>query len=254
MDLTFERGTADRPKGHALLYFLDSATRQEVWATYLIILPIEVEVSKYVPPFLMNQLGDAGPKGLSAFAFPPAPEKMHGKAHLEALAALRDDDILNGGAVNVADVAAAMYTVNDAIHKYADLYTGATEGVAASDQEADGAGSGMGVNEVLYGLMSDGDKLSELTKLVGRLRFAVEGAESGVVKETEDEIGVLARHLPEHHHIARLIKAAKGADQRSTRLAELYLQRSYYLIHQSFAKLGQLEKEIRDLESEDAPL
>jgi hypothetical protein len=253
MDLTFERGTPDRPKGHALLYFLDSATRQEVWATYLIILPIEVEVSKYVPPFLMNQLGDAGPKGLSAFAFPPAPEKMHGKTHLESLAALRDDDILNGGAINTTDVGAAMYTVNDIIHKYADLYTQATEG-AAPASEAEGAEAGVGVNEVLYGLMSDGDKLGELTKLVGRLRFAAEGSEAGVVKETEDEITVLARHLPEHHHIARLVRAAKGADQRSVRLAELYLQRSYYLIHQSFTKLAQLEKEIRDLESEDAPL
>ncbi|MBM3944698.1 MAG: hypothetical protein FJ317_04310 [SAR202 cluster bacterium] len=249
MDISFERGSSDKPKGHALLYFVDSANREDVWATYLIILPIEVEVSKYVPPFLMNQLGEAGPRGLSAFAFPPAPEKMQSKAQMDAMAELRDDDLF-GGVLNASDVSGAMYAVNDAIQKYADQYAQAAKAALPAVNE-DGNGSGPSVNEVLYGLMSDGDKLGELTKLIGRLRFAVEGAERNTIKDTEEEITLLARHLPDHHHIAKLVKAAKGSGTKSTRLAELYLQRSYYLIHQSFSKLTQLEKEISDLEAED---
>ncbi|MDA1189190.1 MAG: hypothetical protein O2854_05875 [Chloroflexi bacterium] len=231
---------------------MGSSNHEDIWATYLIILPIEVEVSKYVPPFLMNQLGESGPKGLSAFAFPPAPEKMASKEQMEAMAELRDDDILNGGAINVSDVSTAMYAVNDAIQKYADLYTEVAKKVIPMDEELEEIGAS--VNEVMYGLMSDNDKLSELTKLVGRLKFAVEGAESNLVKEAEQEIAILARHLSEHHRIPRLVKAVKGTGSKNMKLAELYLQRSYYLIHQSFTKLTQLEKEIDQIEAEDAAL
>lgn len=249
MEISFEHGSGEKPTGHALLYFVDSSDQESVWATYLIILPIEVEVSKYVPPFLMNQLGDAGPKGLSAFAFPPAPEQVSGKQELEALAGLRRDDILFGGPIDTADVSTTMYAVNDAIQKYADLYFQATKSIAPIGlEDSTGVES---VNEVLYGLMSDSDKLSELTKLVGRLKFAIEGSGGLVIEETENEIAVLAKHLPDHHHISRLIKAVKGPGAKNARLAELYLQRSYYLIDQSFTKLTSLQKEIDDLESED---
>ena len=66
MDITFDRGSSDRPKGHALLYFRSSSDPDQIWVTYLVILPITVDVSKYVPPFLMNQVGEMGPKDLSA--------------------------------------------------------------------------------------------------------------------------------------------------------------------------------------------
>ena len=69
MDVIFERGSQDKPKGHALLYFKSSINPDELYGTYLIILPINVDIGKYVPPFLMSQVGDLGPKDLSAFAF-----------------------------------------------------------------------------------------------------------------------------------------------------------------------------------------
>ena len=85
MDVVYERGSREAPKGHALIYFRSSSDRDEVWVTYAVILPISVDVSKYVPPFLMNQLGDVGPKEMSAFAFPPAPEKLSGYGQIENL-------------------------------------------------------------------------------------------------------------------------------------------------------------------------
>ena len=75
MELKFEIGDSSQPRGHALLYFTD-ASSDKIFATYVVLLPITVDVSKYVPPFLMNQVGDTVPGDMSAFAFPPAPEEI----------------------------------------------------------------------------------------------------------------------------------------------------------------------------------
>ena len=45
-------------------------TPAELLATYLVVLPIQVDVSKYVPPFLMNQIGEIGAKELVSLRIP----------------------------------------------------------------------------------------------------------------------------------------------------------------------------------------
>ena len=253
MDIVFERGTGSEPRGHALLYFRSSSDAGELWATYVVMLPITVDLSKYVPPFLMNQVGDLGGKDLSAFAFPPAPEKVAGHHYLEELAAIREDDILFAGTIDPADAASAMMAVSEAVQRYADMYFE----VVMTSQPTDAAdveeAVGFGVNEVLYGLMSDGDKLTELTKLVGKLKFAAEGGEGALIEEAEAEINLLAKHLPEDHQISRLVEAAKDGGSGSARLAYLFLQRCYHLNQEEFVKLGQVEEEIRGLEAGEAP-
>jgi hypothetical protein len=255
MDLTFERGEAVKPKGHALVYFTDPGTPGQLWATYLIVLPITVDVTKYVPPFLMNQMGELGPKDLSAFAFPPSPEQIPGRQHLDELADLRDDDILNGGALpgGADDVAAAMFTVNEMLQSYSQLYSANAPAPTAAPGEPgeieDSAG-GAGVNEVLYGLMSDSDRLGELTKLIGRLRYAVDGSEDSLVRETEDEITVLVKHLPDGMQVPKMVEAVKASDARGAQLAALYLQRSYHLVKEAFSELGAVDREIEELEAE----
>ena len=252
MAASFERGTEGQPKGHALLYFTGSAEPDEVWATYLVILPVSVDVAKYVPPFLMNQVGDIGPKDLSAFAFPPAPEKMPGRASIERLAEVREDDILYGGTINSADVTGSMMAVSEAVQKYVELYEAYVGPTAAGAETAELEApdeEGLSVNDVMYGLMSDSDKLSELTKLVGRLRFAIDGTDAGLVKETEQDIRVLSKHLPDDNRIPSLIEAVKTTDERGPGLADLYLKRCFFLIQQEFTQLGQVEEEIRSLEA-----
>jgi hypothetical protein len=249
MDLVFDRGDRQSPKGHALLYFRSSSNHDELWATYLVVLPITVDVSKYVPPFLMNQMGEVGAKDLSAFAFPPAPEKVPDYDHLEQMAGVRDDDILFGGTINPVDVASAMMSVNEAVAKYSEMYGSLAPAASELEPEADEAPDGASVNEVLYGLMSDGDRLSELTRLVGRLRDASENAEDRLSTEAEAEISLLARHLPENHQVRRLIEAAKLSGSRGAMLAGLYLQRCFHLVQEEYVKLGQVEQEIKVLES-----
>ena len=253
MAIDFEKGSSEAPKGHALLYFRSSPDPDEIWVTYLVILPISVDVSKYVPPFLMNQVGEAAPKDLSAFAFPPAPERLESHALLEEMAAKREDDILFGGTINPSDVPSAMMSINDAIQKYAEIYTEVVGIAGQAPEESEAETPGLAVDEVLYGLMSEGDKLGELTKMVGRLRFAVEGSDSGLVEEAEQDIGRVARYLPDNLSIPQLVQAAKSVDSRGAELAELYLQRCYHLVQEEYGKLGPVEEQIKEVEGGLAP-
>lgn len=252
MDFSFERGSAERPRGHALIYFHNSQDADEILATYLVILPIQVDLSKYVPPFLMNQLADAGPSNLSAFAFPPAPEAVSGVDGLHELAKARDDDVIFGGAISPSDIASLLGSVNDAIGWYAELcaeYHPATENAAIPESEEGGEVSeGLNVNDVLYDLMSDQDKLGELTQMVGRMRDAVSSGDSARADEIQEEIVALGRHLPENHQVARLAEAAASADEDAGRLANLYLQRCFHLMAEEYVMLGKVEDEIRGIE------
>ena len=122
MEIVFDRGDPKKPKGHALIYFRNSSDAGELWASYLVILPMMVDLSKYLPPFLLSQVENLGPKDLSAFAFPPGPEKVEGFKYLEDIASFRDDDIVFGGTFDPADVSKSMMLVNDGLQRYAEVY------------------------------------------------------------------------------------------------------------------------------------
>ncbi len=248
MDITFERGDEAAPRGHAILYLRSRADADEIWATYVVILPIAVDVSKYVPPFLMNQVAQAGPTELSAFAFPPAPERVGSREALEEMASRREDDVLYCGTFDTGDVAGAMMTVNEAVQTYADR-CGPVAGEEAADVEDDDA---LGVSEVLYGLMNDADKLGELTSLVGRLKFAVEGSDDVQTREAEREMRLLARHLPTDNQVHHLVEAVKASDSRGATLADLYLQRCYHLVKEEYREMADIDRQLANLETEDA--
>ncbi len=253
MSVEYHRGDWVRPKGHAFIYLRNSLDHEDVWATYVVVLPITVDLSKYVPPFLMNQMGEMDAQDLSAFAFPPAPEQVPGYDALEQMAEMRDDDILYIGTHNPSDVTGAMGRVSEVVQAYSEEYTkitgSSTTGGESQGDEADEETGGLAVSDVLYGLMSDSDKLSELSKLIGRLRFAVDGSDDRLISETESEIGLVSNHLPQSHNIPQLVEAVKSNDSRSAELAEVYLQRSYHLVQEDYAKLTAIEGRIKELES-----
>ncbi len=249
MDITFERGDEAAPRGHAILYFRSRADAGEIWATYVVILPITVDVSKYVPPFLMNQVEQAGATELSAFAFPPAPERVGSREALEDMASRREDDVLYCGTFDAGDVAGAMMSVNEAVQTYADRCAAVGAEVPEDQAEEDDA---LGVSEVLYGLMDDADKLGELTGLVGRLKFAVEGSDDTQAREAEREMSALARHLPPDNQVNHLVAAVKSSDSRGARLADLYLQRCYHLVKEEYREMAAIDRQLSELETEDA--
>ena len=252
MDMVFDRGSSDSPRGHAFIFFRSSSDPEEVWACYLVMLPINVDVSKYVPPFLMGQVADLSPKDLSAFAFPPVPEKFDGHERLQRLAEVRGDDLLFCGSLNVTNVASMMMRVGEAVQSYADLYARL---VPIAEPEAEPHDEeelkGFSVSEVMYELMSDSEKLSELTKLVGKLRYAMEGGESALAREAESDIRVLSRQLSESYQVAKIVNAAKSGGDRGERLTGLFLKRSFHLVQEEYVKVGTVEAEIRALEAEE---
>ena len=282
MDLHFEIGDPLRPRGHALLYFRVDTEPDSVYGTYIITLPITADLTKYVPPFLAAHLGSAGSGPLanfSAFAMPPMSELVEGGyEHLVRLANVRSDDLVYGGSMFSYDLARMMESVALAVQEYADAWaqanppsqsnlgggaaipaddaiplgtSGETAGAAGGlDESGDAA---LGVNEVLWSFMSEGDRLAEMGRLLGRLRFAQEGPISdpgtaSAIAEIIAEMTALGRHLPDEFDIAALVAAAGDTTPDGAQLAQLYLDRCYRLSSGDTEQVRRIEEAIRNLE------
>lgn len=244
MDLSFEQGNQDKPRGHAILYYRAGG---ETLATYVVVLPLKVDFARYIPPVLAEQVKTTGLEEFSAFAIPPVPEQVQSYAFIEELARLRGDDLVFGGEVRSNDFLEAAQRVNDAVQAYAQLYQRSAE-VAQQPDTLELEPSGLSVNEVMLSLMSEKDRLGELAKLVGKLQFALAGKDTRLTEETEKEIRALARYLPENYYIPRLIETAEHSPEGGSRLAQLYLERCYKLADQDYLGLQAVEQAIRELQ------
>ena len=241
MDLDFEKGSMNSPKGHALVYFKQSHDANVILATYIVALPIKVDVSKYIPPMFASHIQGLDEKDLSGFSFPPVPEEFDNLDRLRHLAEARDDDVIVGGIGNFTDPMSMAQLVMELQQEYTRLW-------GNSIQSHQNLQDSQSVNELLYELMSDRDKLNELSKLVGKLRFASEGSDPRLVKETEEEISLLAKHFPTHYRIPDLIQTTEMSAAIASELAQLYLERCYKLQEEDYQRLQEVEEQIRRLE------
>ena len=264
MDLTFERGDAQRPRGHAVVYFRVDTEPDKVYASYIVVLPVKADFGKYVPPFLASHLGNLPLNDFSAFAMPPVPEEVSGHGELERMADLRQDDLVFGSSMFSFDLPRMMEGITDAVQSYsqlcADYYD--RQGInAAPPAESIPAGpapeaetgpedTSYSVNEVLFSLMSERDKLAELSRLLGKLQFAQEGSDASMTGEVTEEITALSRHLPEEFQVLNLLAAAREATGRGSRLAQLYLDRCFRLSDGDTATAQSLEAQIEELRGE----
>ena len=262
MDLSFDIGDPQRPKGHAVLYFRVDTEPDKVYATYVVTLPIKSDLGKYVPPFLASHLGGLPLNDLSAFAMPPLPEPVDSHAELERISQMRQDDLVYAGSMFSFDLPRMMESVTEAVQAYSDLWVkrfgdsevstvGVIEEAATPEPAAPNADDDQSfqVNEVLFGLMSESDKLAELARLLGSMRFAAEGGDAGTVDEMSREITTLARHLPETFQVSSLLAVAKDTSQKGSRLAQLYLDRCFRLSAGDYSAVQGLDDEIRALEA-----
>ena len=254
MALTFDIGEPSKPRGHAIVYFRSGGG--ELLATYVLVLPIPMDVGKYLPPLMAAQLGGAAAEmmgaGLGSFAVPPMPERAESVAHLEELARLRGDDLIAGGNVVLGDVAAAMAQAAEATQEYSRLYeqyAGSAGKLEAVDEQAAALGSRVGddVQDVLYGLMSDRDKLGELSKLVGTLRFATDRGDKELAGETDSSLESLERLLPEHYWTGKVRIAARDLSDAGAQLAQLYVERCYKLLDEDFPAVEEIERRISQI-------
>ena len=276
MDLVFDRGDSQHPRGHALLYFRVDTEPDKVYATYVVTLPVKSDLTKYVPPFLASHLGNMPFSDLSAFAMPPVPEAVNSFGELERLSQLREDDLVYGGSMFSFDLPRMMETATEAVQVYSSL---CSEALGMISTPAEGAAEAIGeelretleaaaapetepepepepddslnVNEVLFSFMSESDKLGELSRLLGRLRFAVDGADQSEADEVGSEITVLARHLPEDFKVRDLLDVAKDNSERSSQLAKLYIDRCFRLSAGDAGAATELDAQIQLLMDQD---
>ncbi|HLI29184.1 MAG TPA: hypothetical protein VKZ60_19115 [Chloroflexota bacterium] len=241
MQLLFEIGDPERPRGHALVYF--RAPEGTIVATYLVVLPIAIELGKYVPPMFAGSLGGltGGALAPGAMPLPPLPEVVESVAVLERLARLRHDDLVCGGALVSTAPDQLLAAAARAAQEYAERF----EAYAAREPaEPPPALPELDAEEVLLQLMSDRDRLGELAKRTGQLRYAVEGNDPRAVAEAVAAMERVARYLAPKYRVAELIAAARQPGPRGQRLADLYLQRAYKLAADEFDALPALDAAI----------
>jgi len=226
-----------------------------VWATYLVVAPIKMDLGKYIPAAFASQLaGQLSAAGPSAYPLPPVPEKFEaGLAALERLAELRDDDLLDGGTLRMADPLYALQPVADIGTQYAEKcasYFDAQPLEGSAAQPAQQAGSGSSdVDDLLLQVMSDRDKVERLARLAGTLRYAIEGGDTRLGDETVSDMERVGRQLPDKYRPADLIAAARSTEPRSAQLAELYLERCYRLVDEDYAAMADLDSRIEQLKN-----
>jgi hypothetical protein len=248
MDLIFERGQAKAPAGHALVFFTNPSDGS-VLATYLVVLPIALQLTKYIPPMLAAQLPVADIKNSGAVPLPPVPEPVESRAYLDNLAELRRDDLIDGGKLNPADLARTMTTVGEIAQRYAQMYEGwLAQSPAPSTEEtvADNV-TDVSASDVIYELMSEQQRLAELAKLAGQLRYAVDGGDLRQADDVSAEIRCLGKFLPPTYRIDEFVAAARQPGNIGRELATLYLDRCYKLSNEEYADLSRIDREIERL-------
>ena len=99
--------------------------------------------------------------------------------------------------------------------------------------------------------MSESDKLGELSKLLGKLRFAVDGSDDTAADEAISEIKVLSRHLPDNFRVSDLLDVAKDNSEKSSQLAKLYIDRCFRLSAGEDAEADELAIQIQLLRDQD---
>lgn len=250
MDLKFEIGNSSSPRGHALIYFTDIADPSVVGASYVVVLPVNVDIAKYVPPFLAGQIESIGGTDMSAFSFPPAPEPVSSIEKVRAIAESRKDDLIFGGSKRLSDAADLMGLIGEITAEYRTLYDRYAESFAADEAKpalSDEAGGQDGVDNFLYGLMGQAELLAEVTNLVGKLRYAIEGGDKPTAEECEERIRAAGKYLPQNRRADLLADAAAGRGPNAEELARLYVERAYGLFQEDYRAVKGVEDRIKQL-------
>ncbi len=247
MVLVFERGDEASPRGHALLYFRSRSDPSALLATYVIVPPVRIDLAKYMPAMLAAQLPSADSDTIGVIPIPPLAEPVPDHETLEHLAEMRDEDLVFAGDVDTASLADLMNTTAEASRAYLTLFRARPEPqLSPSRPEPEPE---LDVAEVLYSMLPDRDRLAELTKLLGQLRYAVEGQDDRASADALGNLGKLGRYLPATYRFDELVQAASLPGERGSRLAQLYLERCYRLSDQAYGDLERIDQQIRDARS-----
>src|SRR5205085_2591363 len=181
----------------------------------------------------------------------PLPEPCEGHAALERLARLRADDLVDGGALTGTGPEQLLMAATEAAQAYATGYQAYLDDAPAV-LDAPSSLPELDAEEVLRSLMTDRDLLSDLARLTGQLRYAVDGGDQAGIAEAVQGMERVGRHLAAKYRVDELIVAARQAGGRGQRLADLYLQRAYKLAAEEFDAVPPLDIAIAAAQADDA--
>lgn len=253
MPLNYDRGDSSRPRGHALLYFRSWADPAAVFATYLIIPPISVEISKYIPPMFAAQFQGMAGGGITVFPYPPIPEKVEGYEFLERLAEARGDDLVGGGSIDSSSPERLLQAASEAAQQYFQGFSRFMDSYTMNQvpaPEVPESAVSVDVNELRYILMGEHERLEVFTKLIGQFRDAVEGGDQSAASTVEADINALAKTMPDKYRVADTVAAARTRGPEGFKLTQLYLDRAFRLADEKYEAVSSLEAEIRALQDE----
>lgn len=259
MTLHFLRGDSQTPKGHAIFIARSTGDPRTVLWAYCVVPPLPLSLAKYLPSFLASQLSpeelqDA--TNMPVMPIPPMLEEGASFEHLQMLAEQRDDDLCEIGTISPRDEPGRMQMVAQGCQEYGQLYMNhastfrqATPPLPPMEDEPIPLDD-LDTEELLIQTMTDRQRLAELSKLVGVVRYALDGKDTHLLQETRLRMQRIARQLPEKYRGVELIKAASDQRARGARLAELYVERGYKLLDEEYADIPGIERSIRELQEE----
>jgi hypothetical protein len=251
MQLRFERGDPQAPRGHAIVYARSGNPSGPLLATYCVVFPIEFSIGKYLPPMLAAQIPLAGlgeATAMNAVPIPPMMEEVAGLDSLRQLAERRGDDLCDMGVVAVSDDSQRMTYAAEAAAGYGQIFAQFASGwpSVTPANAGESTPADLDVDEVMAQVLTDRDRLGELSRSVGMLRYAMEGKDLKLLAQTERSMRKLAAGLPEKYRADQLIDAALRPDTQGDHLAQLYLQRAFKLLDEDYAAIPPIEREIRE--------
>src|SRR5581483_12439885 len=193
--LTIERGDADHPAGHAIPYLPGGAA---AGATSILLAPITFDLGRYVPPLLASSLGSSGILAqTSFFPIPPVPEKLS-IDELRRLASWRGDDIIVDRSVVSSDPTTLMARVAEIGDAYARAYQDRLES-APVEEPRSSRGESRSENveglALLYSTLPEHERIEEMARRLGKLRYAAEGNDGDLVDATCAEMRAIAAYL-----------------------------------------------------------
>jgi hypothetical protein len=256
MQLRFELGDPQAPRGHAVLYArLSGSGGEQYAATYCVVLPISFSMAKYLPPMLSGQIPTEalGGEGLGVVPIPPMLEDVPNLAELRAVAERRGDDLCDLGTIVIGDDSQRLIFATQACSEYGQLYATYKERwptIPASSPSSPPLDE-VDVNDVVTALLPERARLTEMSRLIGQARYALETHDQHALDEATHSLRRLASSLPEKYRADRLVEAALRTDAVGPRLAELYLQRAFKLADEDYIGIPPLDQQIRALQGED---
>jgi hypothetical protein len=261
MGMQFLRGSAQAPKGHAIFVARSTGNSRTVYCTYCVVPPIPMSLTKYLPPLFAAQIPAEELREsqsiVNGMPIPPMLEEASSMEYLQRLVDLRNDDFCDLGIVSPGDEGARVQMAILACQEYGELYSSY---IAAAGQLSQSPSSAVGASleapsindldadELLIQAMSDRQKLTELGKLVGMVRYAVEGHDTSTLQETRRKMQRITSRLAEKYRGSDLVTSAIDPRERGSQLAQLYLSRAFKLLDEEYADIPAIERSIRELQ------